>query len=245
MTPIRAVLFDLDDTLLGNSNEAFLPPYFQALQRRAASLMPPDEFLAQLLASIQYTILHPDPQRTNDEVFWEHFLAALDVDPRRLRALIDDFYARDFPTLQRYTRRLPEARRVVQTAFDCGFIVVIATNPLYPRQAIEQRLAWADIADFPYALVTTAENMHACKPQPAYYREIAQRIGQPPQACLMVGDDLANDIRPAAAVGMRTFWITAEPIENGPADWQGTLLDVERLLREMGGGQRIAFGIAD
>jgi FMN phosphatase YigB (HAD superfamily) len=233
---IRAILFDLDDTLLGSSNDDFLPPYFEALARKMAHLIPPERFLPQLIRSTQRAIADTDPNRTNLEVFWEDFLDAVGGDPVELKALLDDFYAHDFPALRRYTQTLPEARRVVQTAFDCGFIVVIATNPLYPRQAIEQRLAWAGIADFPYALVTTAENMHACKPQLAYYREIAERIAQPPQACLMVGDDLANDIRPAAAVGMRTFWITTEPMEDGPADWQGTLLDVERLIRGVGGG---------
>ena len=96
----------------------------------------------------------------------------------------------------------------MRAAFARGLAVIIATNPLFPTTAIEQRLAWAGVPvdEYPYALVTTYENMHAAKPQPAYYREILAAIDCPPDRALMVGDDWKNDIAPAAAVGLHTFW---------------------------------------
>ena len=82
----------------------------------------------------------------------------------------------------------------------------------------------------PYS--TDYETMHASKPNPAYYREIAATIRCAPEDCVMVGNEVHNDILPAKRAGMKTFWVTevAEFPTDVPADWRGTLEDFGRLL---------------
>ena len=77
--------------------------------------------------------------------------------------------------------------------------VVIATNPLFTRIALEQRLKWANIpvSEFNYSLVAAFEVMHAAKPHPEYYHEILDHLGGKPEEGLMVGDDWERDIAPA------------------------------------------------
>jgi len=41
-------------------------------------------------------------------------------------------------------------------------------------------------------LVTHIENMSFCKPRIEYYLEICWKIDEPPEACLMVGNDPIN-----------------------------------------------------
>ena len=67
--------------------------------------------------------------------------------------------------------------------------------------------------------------MHASKPNPAYYREIAALIGCPPADCVMVGNEAMNDIWPAKQAGMKTFWVIDHGEPDVPADWRGTLED--------------------
>lgn len=227
---IQAILFDLDNTLLENPMDSFLPAYFQALTQKVAHLVSPDELLMYLMRATQRAIADTNPTRTNQEVFLADFLPAMGTLADELMPIFEDFYANDFPKLQQFTQRQPEARQVVQEAFDQSYDVAIATNPLFPRQAILHRLRWAGVADFPYALITSYENMHFTKPHPEYYREIAERIGQNPEDCLMVGDEVENDIRPAAEVGMHTFWVTDELSNDHPADWAGALRDVKHLI---------------
>jgi FMN phosphatase YigB (HAD superfamily) len=43
---IRAVLFDLDDTLLENSMDRFLKAYFGLLTPNMAHLIPPEKFIS-------------------------------------------------------------------------------------------------------------------------------------------------------------------------------------------------------
>jgi len=46
--------------------------------------------------------------------------------------------------------------------------------------------------------------MSFCKPRTEYYLEISQKIGEPPETCMMVGNDPVNDLI-AAHTGMKTY----------------------------------------
>ncbi|MFQ6016486.1 MAG: HAD family hydrolase [Anaerolineae bacterium] len=233
---IRALLFDLDGTLLDNDMETFLPPYFEALTKRLAQLIPPDQLITQILASTSVMMANTDPTKTNQQVFLEDFFPKIGYPAEELMPLFDEFYANDYPKLQRHVRKRPEARSLMETIFRAGYSVVIATDPVFPLTAVQQRLQWAGVSDFPYALVTSYENMHFCKPHGQYYQEVAQRIGRETGQCLMVGNDLKRDIVPAARVGMRTFLVAERPPESLDAttnvDLCGSLTDLSRLIKQ-------------
>ena len=230
--PIRAILFDLDGTLLDSDMDVFLPHYFKILSARMAHLVPPDEFVSHLMQASNVMIAN-DGRATNEEVFAAAFYPLAGHSRQELEPIFMDFYANDFPALRQYTRRKPEARPVVQQAFDLGYDVAIATNPLFPATAIEQRMEWAGVADFPYRLVTTYENSRACKPNLLYFEHILETISHRADACLVVGDEDMDMV--AAHLGCTTFFIL--PSENGGLDpatpepaYRGTLADLGVLL---------------
>lgn len=125
-----------------------------------------------------------------------------------LQVVINEFYAKDFLKLRQHIIYRPEAPEIVRYLLAAGYKVVIATNPLFPVTAIEQRLDWGGIKDFAYSLVTTMENSHFSKPNRRYYQAILDQIGSVPAETWMVGDDYDNDIVPAAALGIKTWWVT-------------------------------------
>lgn len=85
--------------------------------------------------------------------------------------------------------------------------MVLATNPIFPAVATRKRVVWAGLSVNDFELVTTYENSHSCKPNPAYYREILQKIGVSSEACLMVGNDVTEDMV-AKTLGMKVFLLT-------------------------------------
>ncbi len=213
---LQAVLFDLDDTLLGNDTQRFVERYFSLLSAYAAGRGDGmDNLLPDLLASTRAVLLDVDRTATNEAVFWSVFAHRLGRDAAEMKAFFQDFYREQFPTMRQVTQLRPIARSLVRACFDRGLQVAIATHPLFPLDAIEQRLAWAGVpvTDFPYALITSYEVMHAAKPHRSYYQEILARLDCPPDRALMVGDDWENDMLPAATLGMRAYWVTdsAEP----------------------------------
>jgi len=58
-----------------------------------------------------------------------------------------------------------------------------------------------------FELCTTYENIGYSKPNPLYYTELAKRIGVEPSECLMVGNDVSEDMV-AKNVGMQVFLLT-------------------------------------
>jgi len=227
----KAILFDLDGTLLDSHMDVFLPHYMQKLAERMAHLTPPQEFIAHLLAGTRAMVAN-DGRATNAEVFAEVFYPAIGRPRAELEPIFLDFYATDYAALRYLTAPRPAARPAVQAAFDLRCDVVIATNPLFPETAIRQRLDWAGVADFPYRRITTFENSHFAKPNPRYFAETLAEIGCPPAAALVVGDEAADMI--AAQLGCATFLTpssnTKLTADTPPPTCQGALPDLIAFL---------------
>ena len=232
---IRSLLLDLDDTLLGNELDAFMSRYFRLIGDYAQPVFDEKTFLPMLIQATQAMIRDTNPELTNDLVFWSAFEDLTGGKRTELEPFFRHFYESDFLNLKASTVLRPAAATLVRTAIDQGLPVVVATNPLFPRIAIEHRLEWAGlpVSEFDFALVTTYENMHAAKPQPDYYREILNVVGVEAGQALMVGDDWGNDIVPAAEVGLHTYWIApddATPVDPSLIRGRGSLDELAELI---------------
>lgn len=226
-----AVLFDLDGTLLDSRMDVLLPQYFKRLSARVIHLMPAQMFIDHLMRATQ-AMVDNDGQETNEAVFADAFYPSLGCPRCEIEPIMNDFYEHDFPQLQTCTHCIDDARAAVQSAFTCGCRVVIATNPLFPATAIHQRLAWAGVADFPYALITTYEYSRSSKPNLRYYQQILDDIGCSAERSLVVGDEAWDMV--AAKLGCSTFLVTSHAtkpdVEALNPTYRGTLADVSALL---------------
>lgn len=231
---IRAVLFDLDGTLLDIDMEAFLPHYLKSLAARVGHLLGFQAFTDRLLAATQ-KMIDNDGRATNEEVFARAFYPLAGHPREELEPIFLEFYARDYPALQRFARRKPEARPVVQAAFELGYTVVVATAPLFPATAVAQRLAWAGVGDFPYRLVTAFENSRASKPNLLYYENILRELDLQPEQALIVGNETMDMV--AGRLGCPTFLVLdhSRPLDPAlpPPTYQGSLPDLQRLLERL------------
>lgn len=205
---MQAVLFDLDGTLLESNFDAILKGYFAGVAKRFEPWIEREKFNEGLMVSTKIMMANENSTRTNIDVFAADFFPRVDLDPQ-LMEVFDRYYVTDFPALKDRAMVSPYAKQIVESAFAHNNKVVIATNPVFPETAITERLRWAEIADYPYDLITHGENMHACKPSVKYYEEICARIGVQPEQCLMIGDDLVND-GVVTNLGMDFFHITSE-----------------------------------
>ena len=209
---LKALLLDLDDTLIDNAMDTFIPAYFRALEAFVADVVAPRRFIEELLNATRAMDRNDDGDRSNEEVFAAAFYPALGVAREKLEPVLAQFYAEAFPQLAPLTRPRPAAPKIVEWAKGRGLQVVIATNPLFPRTAIEQRMAWGGVGvdRFEYDLVTCYENSYATKSSPAYFRGIVDSLGRRPEQCLMVGDNWGWDVVCAGEADLPSFWI-ADP----------------------------------
>lgn len=212
--------------------EAFVEQYMKALAPYVAEVIPPDQLIPLLWDATRRMIENTDPTRTNEEVFTQHFLDRSGLEKEAIWPLFERFYAEHFPTLKQYVEPGTRGREVVQAALDQGYRIAVATNPVFPESAIRERMRWAEVEDL-VEWVSVYEETHHCKPQPGYYREVAERMEVSPQECLMVGNDVQEDMV-AKTVGMKTYLVTDWLIDRGhpsyEPDQQGTL---EQLLQDV------------
>lgn len=235
----KAILFDLDGTLLDIDMNDFLQHYFEAMGKMAVSYGYKDvkKMLTQVYRSTDVMIADLDPASTNEEVFMQDFLTEMDYSLNEIQGFFDDFYRLVFPELQGYCAPFEGVAEMMEKLFARPELkVVIATNAVFPASAINDRLKWAGVGHFPYELITTYEHMHFCKPHINYYEEIAQRIGVRPEECLMVGNDVGEDLV-ASKLGIKTFLMEDRLIDNGQysytPDWKGKLPDLIEFMSSL------------
>ncbi|ADL07623.1 HAD family hydrolase [Thermosediminibacter oceani] len=235
---MKTLLFDLDGTLLPLDTDEFIENYMKMLSHEINDLIPAEIFVKKLLDSTYAMINNLDPSKTNMEVFWEHFFEGLDCDKTAVMSRIDEFYIRKFPDLRRVVKENPLPYRILKEAESLGYELVIATNPIFPEIAIRERLRWINAENFPYRLITTYENMHFAKPYMEYYEEILSIIGAEPEECVMVGNDVDEDLI-AGKLGIKTFLVTDHMINRNnrkpDPDYSGTLEDLLSFVKSLGG----------
>ncbi len=224
---IKAVLLDLDDTLISTGIDTFFPLYLKELGRfvtnRNPALGTSETFIQQLMASFNCALGTYDPASSLHERLMQDFAARTSSSLADLEAVFNAFYNEQYPALRPHVRSRPSTARLLKWLSDHNYRVVVATNPGLPWLATSQRMAWGGIpaSNFHFELITCLEEMHFGKPSPEYYAEIVVRLDIHPCEAIMVGDSWNDDMVGAAGVGMHTFWITEDGAE--PPDRSVTL----------------------
>lgn len=214
---LTTILFDLDGTLLPMVQEEFVKEYFRLLVKKAAPLGYEPEKLIDTLWKGTGAMVENDGSCANQEAFWRTFAQVYGQQALKDRPVFDDFYVHEFAGAQSACGFDPKAASTVKRLQEQGYDLILATNPIFPAPAVEHRIRWAGLEPEDFQMYTTYENSCHCKPNPAYYQDILDRLGLRPEQCLMVGNDVEEDMV-AAATGMGVFLLTPCLIHRGGGD---------------------------
>ena len=204
----KTILFDLDGTLLPMDQDAFTRGYFKLLAQKLAPHGYDPAALVDNIWAGTAAMVGNDGKRTNEAAFWDRFAALYGEQVREDIPLFDAFYRQEFQQAKAFCGFTPKARAAVEACKAAGHRVALATNPIFPAVATESRIRWAGLAPETFAWYTTYENIGYCKPNPDYYREILRYLGCRAEDCLMVGNDVEEDMMAAQAAGLSVFLLT-------------------------------------
>lgn len=233
---ITTVLFDLDGTLLPMDQEKFVKSY---LGRMAAKLAPrgfdPD-LLVKGIWKGTGAMVKNDGSRTNEDLFWKVFNGVIGKECRVYEELFLDYYRNEFQEVSRDCGFAPEAAPLIDLIREKGLTVGLATNPLFPAIATYSRAKWAGLNPDDFAIITTYENSRHCKPNLDYYRDILSTLDVRPENCLMVGNDVQEDMI-AQELGLNVFLLTHSLINRTGEDIsdipQGGFQELTTYIREL------------
>lgn len=189
---IRAVLFDLDETLLDRtaSIRQFLDAQYRAFADHLDHI-PYETYRDRFLVLDEFG--YAPKERVYDRLVNEF---ALDVPAT---TLLDDFRENGW----RACILFPGARELLQHLRTRGYRLAIVTNgAVSSQQAKVDHAGLADLVD--QVLISEAEGVR--KPDPIIFQRAVDRLGVQPAECVFVGDNPAADIGGARNVGMKTIW---------------------------------------
>lgn len=228
---IDTILLDLDGTLITMAQEDFVRAYFKLLTARLAPLGYSPQAVVDALWQGTAAMVKNDGSQPNAQRFWDSFARQFGLDAAQtqvVRAQCDSFYSNEFNQVAPLMVPAGDAQaRAVGALRDKGYRVALATNPIFPPQAVTSRLGWVGLRDEDFDLITHYENIGFCKPNLAYYREICARLGVQPAQCMMVGNSIPEDMC-AAQLGMETYLVTGfVEGEGDPGRWpnRGSIAD--------------------
>ena len=219
MAPIRAVVFDVGETLVDENRLWLAWADWLGVQRLT--------FIAVLGAVIERGGDHREP--------FGILRPGIDLRLERLER-----ERAGVPDVVELHDLYPDAIPALRALREAGYRVGVAGNQ---PQGVETLFGDLDVT---LDLIATSERLGVEKPDPGFFAAVADALGLPASEIAYVGDRVDNDVRPAAAAGMRAIflrrgpwaWIQAgrDPLPEAAAaiDDLTTIVEVVRRL-EVGG----------
>lgn len=204
---IKMVLFDLDGTLFPMDQDVFIKAYFGGIAKRMARYgYEPEKLISSIWAGT-VDMIKNDGTKTNEVAFWNRFASIFGEDARADESHFEEFYVEDFDKVQISCGYNEKASAVIKKVKELGVRTALATNPIFPAIATQKRVKWAGLDKGDFELITTYENSRFCKPNLEYYKDIINALGVDASECLMVGNDVGEDMV-TKNLGMKVFLLT-------------------------------------
>lgn len=221
MSTVRAVLFDLDDTLVDHRSAADAAVRAWAVEHGIGGADVASRW-----------------SRVADRHYARYQRCELTFQEQR-RARVREFLGRELTDeesdrvfagyLQRYEagwRAYPDARAALSRVREAGLTCAVFTNGDEEQQ--RRKLEFVGLTDLVDSLVASS-TLPAGKPDPRAFAAALDRLDVPPEEALMVGDSLDKDVLGARAAGLGAVLLDREDRHTGAAVPRITSLD-ELLL---------------
>jgi len=209
--------------------------YFSSISEGLSDLIGQKELINNIWAST-YAMVKNLEYKTNEEVFMEDFQRRIEGDLETYKERFNRYYDDGFIETRAAVLENKFILRSVKVLKDKGYKAVVATNPIFPMKAIEHRIRWAGFEPDDFEYISNYENNHYCKPQLQFYEEILRDINKDASECIMVGNDVQEDLI-AGKAGIKTFLIKDHMIhrtgEEITSDYIGSYEDFYRFVKEI------------
>lgn len=187
---LKAFFFDLDSTLLQMNQDEFIKNYFDSLKNYAIKKnLDVKKFFYYLNLGIE-AMLNNDGSKTNLEAFNEAAGCY-----KELLNEMPNYYKEEFQSLKKVSIYNPLSNLIVKELKAKGYKIVLATNPLFPKEATLERMKWAGLDSNDFTYITTYENSHYTKPKKEYFFEILEKLNLTSDEIYYIGNDIDDDFK--------------------------------------------------
>ena len=232
--PIKAIFFDLDDTLLDDTESSGHAAEIVASELAGRQgVNPADLATAYLDAAIDFwEHLEPGSRRPSSgairPMIWRNALRSRGIDdPALATRLAERYDALRLERLELFPETLPVLRQL-----HGRYKLAIITNGF--AETHEQKIARLELSRF-FDTIILAGDLELIKPDPSVFRHAMQAAQTNAAESVMVGDRYERDIRGAHAAGMRAIWVNVrqETVPAGARPPEVTINSIAELPRAL------------
>ncbi|MBQ2972217.1 MAG: HAD family hydrolase [Ruminococcus sp.] len=233
----KLIMTDLDCTLLPMNQDEYIKIYINEIAKMFYERGYDGKAVATATMKASYMMAKNDGSRINAEVFEEAFLALVKEDAEKLIEIFPEVYGDRYNAIKTVTRPNPFIKEIVELMREKAQFVVVATQPMFPLEAVEKRLSWIGLLPSQFDDITVYDKSTFCKPNVGYYKEIMDKFGATPSETVMFGNDVNEDILPCKQLGIDTFLLLDGLINTQNHDIsdirQGDYLDMIAYLKSL------------
>lgn len=204
---IKAVLFDLDGTLLPMDEEVFTKGYFSLLCKKLVPLGYEKEKLIYTIMTGTEAMRNNDGNKTNKQAFWDVFVGVFGCEISKHEILFKQFYENEFKNSKAFCGDNPDAKKIIEHAKKLGFKIILASNPLFPKEGMLSRAGFVGLDEKHFDYISTYETSSYSKPNPNYYLEILKQNNLKPNEVIYFGNSERDDFIPATEVNIKTYLV--------------------------------------
>lgn len=203
----KAVLFDLDGTLLPNDEKLFAEIYFATLARRFTKYGIKEKDFVDALNYGAMKMVYNDGKETNETVFINGLKEKLNIGVKEIDEVINDYYENEYREAYKALGKDIDAVKCVKLCKQKGLKVILASNPLFPKIAYLNRACYNDLKEDYFDEITSYDLYHYAKPNPEYYKEILSRHNLKVDEVIFFGNSQNHDINPASSIGIKSYLV--------------------------------------
>ena len=230
----KAIMFDLDGTLLPINQDEFVKEYFKLLAKDTSSYLSFESLYSSTFSGLEAMVKN-DGTTLNKDIFWNVFEKKSGISSKVFEPICDNFYRSGFKKAKTLIHENPLAKKAIDIAYQKADKVILATNPVFPLIAQETRLNFIGLKTSDFDYVTSYENMSFAKPNSKYYLDICEKFNCNPEECLMIGNDEYEDMYASSVVGFDTYLVLGYEILSKDYPYSGKKGDFKEMVEMLEG----------
>lgn len=227
---IKAVFFDLDGTLLPLDEDQFLMCYFDLLCKKVAHLGYEKDELIKVIYAGTMKMFQNNGVKTNEFVFWMHFIEHFGVSALNNKDVFDDFYLNEFKKVKEVCEENKLAREIVDFCKANVEYTVLSTNPIFPLDGTLTRMGFVDLKKEDFDFITSYENSSFCKPNPMYFKTLLDKFNLKGEEVILFGNNTLEDGECSLACGIKCYLVGDYIINNPKTQHNFPVIGMEDVI---------------
>ena len=207
MSKIKAIFFDLDGTLAPLDEPRFRDLYMDLIGKKAMSHGHDYKTFISCVGKGVYNMFTNDGKQTNEEVFWK---PVYDCFPTFNKDVFEDFYKHDFKQTLCCIGENKYAREIVEYCKERFDLIVLSTNPLFPKVATLMRMNEVGLKEDDFDYITAFEDSYYCKPNPMYFISLLKKFNLKPEEVIVLGNNDYEDCQCAFLAGIKNAYLIGD-----------------------------------